>query len=38
VLIARGEHGRIMAERGLRFGTPEGWRTLRIPSSRIPTR
>ncbi len=31
VLIARGEHGRIMAERGLRFGTPEGWRTLRIP-------
>jgi 2-dehydropantoate 2-reductase len=30
-LIARGEHGRILAERGLRFGTPEGWRTLRIP-------
>jgi 2-dehydropantoate 2-reductase len=31
MLIARGEHGRILAERGLRFGTPEGWRTLRIP-------
>ena len=31
ILIARGEHGRILAERGLRFGTPEGWRTLRIP-------
>lgn len=29
--IARGEHGRAMAANGLRFGTPEGWRTLRIP-------
>jgi 2-dehydropantoate 2-reductase len=31
VLIARGEHGRIIAERGLRFATPERTRTLRIP-------
>lgn len=31
VLIARGEHGRALAAHGLRFGTPEGWRTLRIP-------
>jgi 2-dehydropantoate 2-reductase len=31
VLIARGEHGRAIAAHGLRFGTPEGWRTLRIP-------
>jgi 2-dehydropantoate 2-reductase len=32
VLIARGEHGRIIAERGLRFGTPAGgWRILQIP-------
>lgn len=31
VLIARGEHGRAIAANGLRFGTPEGWRTLRIP-------
>ena len=31
VLIARGEHGRKIAAGGLRFGTPEGWRTLRIP-------
>jgi 2-dehydropantoate 2-reductase len=29
--IARGRHGRVMAAGGLRFGTPEGWRTLRIP-------
>jgi len=31
VLIARGEHGRAIAADGLRFGTPEGWRNLRIP-------
>jgi 2-dehydropantoate 2-reductase len=31
MLIARGEHGRAIAAGGLRFGTPEGWRTLRIP-------
>ena len=31
LLIARGEHGRAIAAAGLRFGTPEGWRTLRIP-------
>ncbi len=31
VLIARGDHGRAIAEHGLRFGTPEGWRRLRIP-------
>lgn len=31
VAIARGEHGRAIAAGGLRFGTPEGWRTLRIP-------
>jgi len=31
VLVARGEHGRALAANGLRFGTPEGWRTLRIP-------
>jgi 2-dehydropantoate 2-reductase len=32
VLIARGEHGRAIAERGLRFGTPAGgWRQLAIP-------
>jgi 2-dehydropantoate 2-reductase len=31
VLIARGDHGRAIAANGLRFGTPEGWRTLRIP-------
>ena len=31
VLIARGEHGRAIAAHGLRFGTPEGWRSLRIP-------
>jgi 2-dehydropantoate 2-reductase len=31
VLIARGAHGRAIAADGLRFGTPEGWRTLRVP-------
>jgi 2-dehydropantoate 2-reductase len=31
VLIARGEHGRVMAAGGLKFGTPEGWRVLKIP-------
>ena len=31
VLIARGEHGRVIAADGLRFGTSGGWRTLRIP-------
>jgi 2-dehydropantoate 2-reductase len=30
VLIARGRHGRVMAERGLEFGAPDGWRTLRV--------
>ena len=32
VLIARGEHGRVLAREGLRFGTPAGWRTLKIPT------
>jgi 2-dehydropantoate 2-reductase len=31
VLIARGEHGRVIAANGLRFGSSTGWRTLRIP-------
>jgi 2-dehydropantoate 2-reductase len=32
VLIARGDHGRIIGERGLRFGTPAGgWRILKTP-------
>jgi 2-dehydropantoate 2-reductase len=32
VLIARGAHGRTIAEKGLRFGSPDGgWRVLRIP-------
>jgi 2-dehydropantoate 2-reductase len=32
VLIARGAHGRTIAEHGLRFGSPDGgWRVLRIP-------
>ena len=31
LLVARGEHGRAIAAHGLRFGTPGGWRTLRIP-------
>ena len=30
VLIARSAHGRAMAERGLVFGAPDGWRTLRV--------
>ncbi|HXF33444.1 MAG TPA: 2-dehydropantoate 2-reductase N-terminal domain-containing protein [Candidatus Acidoferrales bacterium] len=30
-LVARGEHGRAIAERGLAFATPEGTRVLRIP-------
>jgi 2-dehydropantoate 2-reductase len=38
VLIARGEHGRALAERGLRFGTPEGWQTLPIPVVEHPNR
>jgi 2-dehydropantoate 2-reductase len=31
VFVARGEHRRMIAANGLRFGTPEGWQTLRIP-------
>jgi 2-dehydropantoate 2-reductase len=31
VLIARGEHGRVLAERGMRFATPDRTRVLRIP-------
>ena len=31
VFIARGDHGHALAANGLRFGTPEGWRTLAIP-------
>lgn len=31
VLIARGAHGRALAEHGLRFATPTGTATLRIP-------
>jgi len=32
VLIARGAHGRTIADQGLRFGSPGGgWRVLRIP-------
>jgi 2-dehydropantoate 2-reductase len=30
-LIARGAHGAAIAAHGLRFGSPDGWRTLRIP-------
>jgi 2-dehydropantoate 2-reductase len=30
-LIVRGAHGAAIAAGGLRFGSPEGWRTLRIP-------
>jgi 2-dehydropantoate 2-reductase len=38
VLVARGEHGRAIAERGLRFGTPAGgWRTLPIPVVEHPS-
>jgi len=36
VLIARGDHGRAIAANGLRFGTPAGWRTLRIPVVQHP--
>jgi 2-dehydropantoate 2-reductase len=38
VLIARGDHGRAIAAGGLRFGTPAGWRTLRIPVVEHPGR
>ncbi|MFJ9948967.1 ketopantoate reductase family protein [Kitasatospora sp. NPDC091207] len=31
LLVARGAHLTALRERGLRFGTPEGFRTLRIP-------
>ncbi len=38
VLIARGEHGRAIAENGLRFGTPRGgWRTLAVPVVEHPS-
>ena len=30
-LVARGDHGRAIAANGLRFGTSDGWRNLRIP-------
>jgi 2-dehydropantoate 2-reductase len=36
VFIARGEHGRALAADGLRFGTPDGWQTLRIPTVAHP--
>lgn len=36
VLIARGAHGSAIAERGLRFGTPEGYATYRIPVAAHP--
>jgi 2-dehydropantoate 2-reductase len=36
VLIARGDHGRVLAERGLRFATPAGSATLRIPVAPDP--
>lgn len=36
--IARGDHGRAIAANGLRFGTPEGWRTLRVPVVEHPDR
>lgn len=38
VLIARGEHGRAIAENGLSFGAPDGWRTLRVPVVDHPSR
>ena len=38
VLIARGDHGRAIANRGLSFGAPDGWRTLRIPVVDHPSR
>jgi 2-dehydropantoate 2-reductase len=34
--IARGEHGRVLAADGLRFGTPDGWETLRVPTVAHP--
>jgi 2-dehydropantoate 2-reductase len=39
VLIARGSHGRAIAEKGLRFGSPEGgWRVLEIPVVSQPSK
>jgi 2-dehydropantoate 2-reductase len=38
VLIARGEHARAMERDGLRFGTPAGEVTLRIPVAEHPAR
>jgi 2-dehydropantoate 2-reductase len=38
VLIARGDHRLAIAANGLRFGTPEGWRTLRVPVVEHPDR
>jgi 2-dehydropantoate 2-reductase len=38
VLIARGEHARVMERDGLRFGTPAGEVTLRIPVVEHPSR
>jgi 2-dehydropantoate 2-reductase len=37
VMIARGDHGRAIAAGGLRFGTPDGWRTLRVPVVEHPS-
>jgi 2-dehydropantoate 2-reductase len=37
-VVARGEHGRLIAERGLTFATPEGTRTLGIPAFDAPAR
>ena len=37
VLVARGEHGRAIAAKGLRFGSSSGWRTLRIPVVEHPS-
>jgi 2-dehydropantoate 2-reductase len=36
-LIARGAHGAAIAANGLRFGTSEGWRSLRIPVVEHPS-
>ena len=36
-LIARGAHGAAIAANGLRFGSSEGWRTLRIPGVEHPS-
>ena len=38
VFIARGDHGRAIAAHGLRFGTPEGWRTLHVPVVEHPNK